>query len=158
MACCAHCSSDGVMVRCRNANAQTTDFGPNKVAGNNILASDVNNLRTAINNEITIRRNCTHCCGSPSNISGSNVSSGNTISTTDWERIRWGIDQLTGNPGGVSAGGLIYASKINSYRTYIHNLEDDCLCDSNCPGDNVCTCNNDCNCDGYHGCCGNSSS
>jgi|APSaa5957512622_1039677.scaffolds.fasta_scaffold00993_4 hypothetical protein len=158
MGCCAQCSTNGVIVRCRNTGTFSTDFGPNKVINNNILAEDINDLRDAINAELTIRRDCPHCCGSPSNISGSNFSVEDIISAAQWNKVREGIDQLAADPGSVGVGSSILASKVNNYRDAIHQLEDDCLCDSNCPGNGYCSCNNQCGCDGYHSCCGNSSS
>jgi len=114
-------------------------------AGWSIRDYHVNQLRTAISEELTSRN--THKDFSyTTSVPGSNVSAGSAIDNAHFSNVNSALNRMGGNTGIPGDGTAVAASVVTSLRNRIRALEGDCICNSDCACNSVCTCNTDCRC------------
>jgi hypothetical protein len=118
------------------------------VAGSYIKAIHIDELRTAIVNEID-RRNAHEDFNYSNTVAAAgNPDVGDNIDNANLKAIDDVITHVDEAPGSIPADNtkIVLADVIPSLRARINALENDCVCNSDCACNTVCTCNTDCQC------------
>ena len=153
MACSgSHCSNHGTGTStCSNHRSScstnrtlslSSDYG---VPGHVIRASDIENVRTRIRDEMSrwnLHSNYNYALRSPSSIS-----SGSSIIDNHAEDLVQMVNDMNG--GGTFGdlnGDLIEDSHWDIIRDRYNVIRQNCICNSDCACNNVCACHNDCAC------------
>lgn len=121
----------------------SSDFG---VEGKRIRASDVNNLRINLRNELA--RWNQHANYNFTLREGSSITVGKTITEDDVDNLnQMAIDVKGGTNINKQPGDLIDdVDWIANIRDLYNDFRNDCICNSDCSCNAVCSCHNDCGC------------
>lgn len=137
--CYYNCYSDTCSVNAPACSTNNASFGSDVVKGDLIEAAHINDLRIAIDNERTGRRELTEDFPTT-------VDSNDTIERSHMEDLRDSINEMINQPGGQSVtisstySNLISAAEINELRTKINLIRTECVCNSQCGTNARCRC------------------
>ena len=115
-------------------------------AGWSVRNYHVNQLRTAITDELT-SRNSHKDFTLTTSVPGSNTTAGAAIDNAHFSNINTAVNRMASGSTSIPGNGSsISAEVVVDLRNRIRSLEGDCICNSDCACNSVCTCNTDCRC------------
>jgi len=144
--CTSNCTTDSCSYNRASCASNRVVALSNATAGNIINASDLELLRANTINEIARWNQNGNYNFSTTATAG--IAVGDTVYANDFNKLIVDLNGTGhGSTGAVSAGSIVYASKLASDMLALYNsLRTDCICNSDCGGHSVCTCHGNCGC------------